>query len=88
MTKRFGKGSFLLMVGLLTLYTTVIGYRGLQFMRAPATVGQPRDWGLLVVSGVALGLTVWQTAVRFGTENGSVLVLIDCFAISLINLLR
>lgn len=79
---------FLLMVELLTLYTTVTGYRGLRFMRAPAAVGQPRDWGLLIVSGVALGLTVWQTTVQFGTENVSVLILIGFFAISLLNLLR
>ena len=79
---------FLLMVGLLTLYTTVTGYRGLHFRRDPAVVGQRRDWALLIVSGVALGLTIWQTLVQFGTANISVLVLIGFFAVSLLNLLR
>ena len=79
---------FLLMVGLLTLYTTVTGYRGLRFMHDPRAVGQPRDWTLLIASGVALGFTIWQTLVHFGTENVSVVVLIGFFAISLLNLLR
>ncbi len=79
---------FLLMVGLLTLYTTVTGYRGLRFRRDLATIGQPRDWALLVACGIALGLTVWQTLERFGTENVSALVLIGFFALSLLNLLR
>ncbi len=79
---------FLLMVGLLTLYTTVTGYRGLRFRREPATIGQPRDWALLVASGIALGFTIWQTLVQFGTENVSVLVLIGFFALSLLNLIR
>ena len=79
---------FLLMVGLFTLYTTVTGYRGLRFRRDPATIGQPRDWALLVASGIALGFTVWQTLVQFGTKNVSVLVLIGFFSLSLLTLLR
>ena len=78
---------FLLMVGLLTLYTTVTGYRGLRFMRRPGAVGQPPDWSLLIGSAIALGFTVWQTLGRFGLENVSVLILIGFFAFSLLNLL-
>lgn len=78
---------FLLMVGLLTLYSTVTGYRGLQLMRGQATRGETQDWVLLVFCVAALGFTIWQTLAQFGTENTSILVLIGFFAISLLNLL-
>ena len=78
---------FLLMVGLLTLYSTITGYRGLQRMRARITKGETRDWALLAFCGIGLGFTIWQTLAQFGTENTSVLVLIGFFAVSLLNLL-
>ncbi len=70
---------FLLMVGLLTLYSTVTGYRGLQLKRQRATQGAFRDWVLLAFSGVALVFTIWQTITQFGIENTGVLILVGVF---------
>lgn len=70
---------FLLMVGLLTLYATITGYRGLQLKRQRATRGQWRDWALLVSVGLGLIFTVWQTVSRFGTDNTGILILVSVF---------
>ncbi|MEM9672584.1 MAG: hypothetical protein AAF992_08310 [Bacteroidota bacterium] len=70
---------FLLMVGLLTLYATMTGYRGLQLKRQRATRGQRRDWILLVSVGLGLIFTVWQTISRFGTGNTGILILVSVF---------
>lgn len=78
---------FLLMVGLLTLYSTITGYRGLQFMRTRITKGETRDWALLVFCGIGLGLTIWQTLAQSGTENMSIPVLVAFFGALLLDLL-
>jgi len=70
---------FLLMVGLLTLYATMTGYRGLQLKRQQATRGQLRDWGLLISVALGLLFTVWQTFSRYGTGNTSILILVSVF---------
>ncbi|WKN45832.1 DUF2306 domain-containing protein [Tunicatimonas pelagia] len=70
---------FLLMVGLLTLYSTLTGYRGLQLKRQRAIRGQRRDWGLLALVGLGLIFTVWQTITQFGTENTGILILVSVF---------
>lgn len=70
---------FLLMVGLLTLYATMTGYRGLQLKRQRAKQGQLRDWGLLISVGLGLMFTVWQTITQFGTENTGILILVSVF---------
>ncbi|MGD1890418.1 MAG: hypothetical protein ACFB15_07460 [Cyclobacteriaceae bacterium] len=70
---------FLLMVGLLTLYATMTGYRGLQLKRQRATRGQRRDWILLISVGLGLIFTVWQTISRVGTGNTGILILVSVF---------
>ncbi|MEO0333443.1 MAG: hypothetical protein AAF223_17450 [Bacteroidota bacterium] len=70
---------FLLMVGLLTLYATMTGYRGLQLKRQRAKQGQFRDWALLVTVGLGLIFTVWQTIIQFGAENAGMLILVSVF---------
>lgn len=75
---------FLLMVGLLTLYSTVTGYRGLQLKRKRAIRGEFRDWALLTFTGIALILTIWQTIVQYGVNNTGVLILVSVFGTLLI----
>ena len=70
---------FLLMVGILTLYSTVTGYRGLQLKRQRATQGELRDWALLAFSGTALTFTIWKTITQFGINNTGMLILIGVF---------
>lgn len=70
---------FLLMVGLLTLYSTVTGYRGLQLKRKRAVKGELKDWALLAFIGVALVFTIWQTITQFGINNTGVLILVGVF---------
>ncbi|MEM6843593.1 MAG: hypothetical protein AAF632_15305 [Bacteroidota bacterium] len=70
---------FLLMVGLLTLYATITGYRGLQLKRQRAKRGQIRDWVLLFTVGLGLIFTVWQTIAQFGIENTGILILVSVF---------
>jgi uncharacterized membrane protein len=70
---------FLLMVGLLTLYATMTGYRGLQLKRQRATRGQRRDWALLISVGLGLIFTVWQTITRFGIGSTGILILVSVF---------
>ncbi len=70
---------FLLMVGILTLYSTVTGYRGLQLKRKRATKGELRDWALLAFSGMALVFTIWKTIAQFGINNTGVLILVGVF---------
>ncbi len=85
-THRFSP--FLLMVGLVTLYTTVTGYRGLVLMRRRAARGTVQDWLLLGGCAVGLALAAGQTVATAGTTNVSVIVLVSFFSLALLNFLR
>ena len=80
-TMRFNP--FLLMVGLLTFYSTITGYRGLKLMRQKATKGERRDWALLIFCTLLLVVTIWQTLTLTGTDNSGVIILVSVFASSL-----